>query len=216
MEEEDVSQYQEDNSAINKYGLVNSVASEQNNSLPSLNIPEDNKEPAEVGIIKALSFKDDLQEFRYVLEGKERNEITGIWEKKHKSIMNAWGIKNIMTALRIATSKIVTQSNYAEDKIPKLTMLYYSKNSPHYKLYAKDFELDEKDFNIVDTALWVFSYAAFSKGKGAGDRNTVRGVYSEDTISKIASGVPAELAQTHGGGFMDWIGSKLRRGNKNY
>lgn len=137
----------------------------------------------QVSIIKGLSAENDLLKIELRFRGYTYSFFKKQWVKVRKPVMNDYGLGNFMSCLQ-AVGDLTNFSNYNEKDIPKLVMLFVSTNYPTFRIYADEFELDPKDFNIVFTTLYSYSLSVYRNAKGAGHRNTVRGVLSEDVLNK--------------------------------
>jgi len=97
--------------------------------------------------------------------------------------MNDVGIGNYMSVLQ-GIGDIVNFSYYESKDIPRLALMFFSDNYPNYLVYAKEFELDPKDFNVIKTTLQFWSLSVLNNAKNAGHRNVVRGTLSEGILAK--------------------------------
>jgi len=137
----------------------------------------------QVSIIKGLSVENDLIKIELRLRGYSYSFFKKQWIKVRRPVMNDYGLGNIMATLQ-ALGDNANFSNYTEKMIPNLVMLFVNTNYPTFKVYAEEFDLDPKDFNIVFTVLYSFSLSVYLNAKNAGHRNTVRGVLSEDVLNR--------------------------------
>lgn len=156
----------------------------------------------EIAIIKGIGSQIHLKDLWYRLNGYDYNYQLGKYEKKTDAIMNEEGIRNLMMILTMALR--MDFSHIDEKDTPKLTMKFFKDNYPHFSVFADDFGLSSKNKNIVLTACWLPFFIAARNAKGAGHRNTVRGVFSEETLAKLA-------APKKEGFFDKFLG---RKGNK--
>lgn len=141
----------------------------------------------EVSIIKGLSAENQLQTIYLRLKGYNFDSLLGQWKKTRKPIMNELGIGNFMATLQ-GISDNVNFSNFDDKLVLKLSLLFFSDNYPHFTTYFKEFELDEKDFNIIKTILQFWALSVLSNAKGAGHRNVVRGTLSEGILARALGG----------------------------
>lgn len=165
-------------------------------------------ESSEIAVIKGLSSAGYLQIIEWRLRGYRYDYILNQWILFRDPVMNSWGIGNIMLTLQ-GVSDDIYFSNFDDKEIPRLAYHCYANNLPTFLLYAKDFGLREKDFNLVDTILFNFILSAFKNAKNAGHRNVVRGTLSENVFLKsLASG---SEAQGKKGGVMSFLKNPFRR-----
>ena len=150
----------------------------------------------DIAIIKGLGADEYIKEIWLQANGYEFNYLLSRWEKKSTPIMNEEGIRNLMMVLNLALR--MDFSNMDENDIPKLTIEFHKTNFAQFVIYQKEFNLHSKDFNIINIACWIPFYIAARNAKGAGHRNAVRGVLSEDILAKMAQ--PDKT-----GGFWDKI-----------
>jgi hypothetical protein len=147
------------------------------------------EENMEIGIIKGLSFNDRIDEIAFELSGWERDPIDKeTWVDTKNPIMNKKGIKNFTHTLRSVSEKIYTMGHLKENQTPRLILWFVQQHFSHFLVFAKDFDLDECNYNLVWSYLLMTSFGGTTKALGAGDRNVVRGVYSEDALAKIYQG----------------------------
>lgn len=146
-------------------------------------------EGTEISIIKGLSFNDRIKEIAFELSGWEKNPLDeDEWRKTGNPIMNQKGIINLTHCLRSISEKIYTMGHLKEKQVGRLIRWYARQNFPHFVAYAEEFGLAEENYNLIWNYLLLTGIGGTTKALNAGDRNVVRGVYSEDTLSKIYGG----------------------------
>jgi len=150
----------------------------------------------QVSIIRGLSTENDLIKIELRLRGYTLNPFKKVWVLSRKPVMNDFGIGNFIACLQ-GIGDIVNFSYYEKTEIPKLAFLFFSENYPHYVVYAKEFELSPKDFNIIRTILQFWSLSVLNNAKNAGHRNVVRGTLSEGILAR-ALGTPQEEKKKKG------------------
>lgn len=138
-----------------------------------------------ISIIKNLGADDHLKKVWYRVNGYDFDYIKQSWVKKSKPIMNEDGIRNLMINTEFALR--MDFSNMHEDDIPKVVLHYFKTHYAHFCIYAKDFELLNKNKNIVQAACWLPIYIAARNAKGAGHRNVIRATFSEEALQKMAA-----------------------------
>jgi len=158
----------------------------------SVSLPTENPEEKsqQIGIIKGLSTDNDLIRIQMRLRGYVFDHIINQWVKVRKPVMNELGIGNFLSTLQ-ALGDIANFSNFDEKEIPKLALLFFEDNYPSYIIYAEEFNLDPKDFNIVNSILKFYALAVLKNAKNAGHRNVVRGTLSENLLSKMTGSEPS-------------------------
>lgn len=152
----------------------------------SLVIPqtEHSEETAQqVTIIKGLSTDNDLTKIELRLRGWSYSFFNKVWIQTRKPIMNSYGIGNFMASLQ-ALGDLANFSYYEKEDIPKLVVLFFEDNYPTFILYANEFELDPKDFNVINSILKFYALSVFNNAKNAGHRNVVRGTLSENLLQR--------------------------------
>jgi hypothetical protein len=141
----------------------------------------------QVNIIKGLSTDNDLAKIELRLRGWSYSFFSKAWIQTRKPIMNNLGIGNFMASLQ-ALGDLANFSYYEKNDIPKLAVLFFSDNYPTFILYSQEFELDPKDFNIINSILKFYALNVFNNAKNAGHRNVVRGTLSENLLQRAMGG----------------------------
>jgi hypothetical protein len=150
--------------------------------------PQNEQESSEIGIIKGLQIAD--AEIDYLvnrLSGKAKNDDDE-WVVVCRPIMNPEGLNNLRQTLSAISHKIITMGFMDKEQINVIFKFYYNKNVAHFQTYSEDFGLNEYNYNVVENWLFSMIFGSLSKARGAGDRNVIRGVYSEDTVAKMYAG----------------------------
>jgi hypothetical protein len=137
----------------------------------------------QVGIIKGLSTENDLVKIQLRLMGLSYDFFTRRWVQIRKPLMNYLGIGNFMASLQ-ALGDLANFSYYETKDIPKLASLFFEDNYPTFIIYAQEFELDPKDFNVVNSVLKWYALSVLNNAKNAGHRNVVRGTLSENLLQR--------------------------------
>jgi hypothetical protein len=152
----------------------------------SLVIPQsENSEETiqQVGIIKGLSTENDLVRIQLRLMGLSYDYFNRRWVQIRKPLMNYLGIGNFMASLQ-ALGDLANFSYYETKDIPKLACLFFEDNYPTFILYSQEYELDPKDFNVVNSILKWYPLSVLNNAKNAGHRNVVRGTLSENLLQR--------------------------------
>ncbi len=170
-----------------------------------LALPNDNSDEQrqQIGIIKGLSTENDLGRIQLRLMGYSFDYFTNQWIPARRPVMNKFGIGNMMNALQ-SLGDLANFSNYDEKDIHKLALLFYEDNYPTFIIYANEFELDSKDFNIINSILKFYPLSVLKNAKNAGHRNVVRGTLSENLLQKAFEGNRNESK----GGFLSFFRKK--------
>lgn len=188
--------------------LKQQIAQNAARSTTYLRNEPDSKDVSDIAVIKGLSAERQLQLIEYRLLGYRYDFIAGKWVKYRKEVMNEIGIGNMMASLQGIADDIYF-SNFDEKEIPRLAYHLYKTNLPHILIYCKDFSLDEKDFNVIDTILFGFIISAFKNAKNAGHRNVVRGTLSEQVfLRSLEGGANADKTKS---GILAKLRSPFRR-----
>lgn len=162
-------------------------------------------EQQQVAIVHALKSDNFTSKAYLKLKGLNYDPIIRKWTQYRRPVMNSLGIGNFMQVLE-NIGDTIEYSNFDKDDIPKFGVHLFEMNYPYFTIYYRDYELSKSDFNIISTLLFNFIMTSLYKAKGAGHRNVVRGVYSEDVLGKLVGGDPQQAKQ---GG----LGSLLSRLN---
>lgn len=169
---------------------------EEANEEPPLNysgstFPIPSYQPAadgnEIGIIKELSPRKVLEQLRMNLKGffwdmekKEYVKIPGM-----ESLMNDRGIAKYLSIMSSVITDLVTFSNYRAEEVNHLTFYVCEKAIPTIHLNYKEYGIkDKSDLQILDIQLFNLTLAAFKKAIGAGDRGVIRGVMTENIMTR--------------------------------
>ena len=90
-----------------------------------------------------------------------------------------------MAALRTITK--ADFSNFKEEQINAIVFDVWSTNFAQFQAYQQDFELQNKDINLIHNYFSLVTMIALNNAKGAGHRNVVRGSLSENILSKLST-----------------------------
>ena len=137
----------------------------------------------QISIIKGLSTEDSLENIELRLRGFSKSFWKREWVQIRKPIMNDDGIGNFMASLQ-GLGDLANFSNYDEKDIHKLAVLFFEDNYPTFILYADEFALDPKDFNVINSTLKFYALSVLKNAKNAGHRNVVRGTLSENLLQR--------------------------------
>ena len=148
---------------------------------------EEEREPAEIGIIRELSPKKVLEQLRMNLKGffwdyekKCYMAITG-----YTPLMNDKGIAKYLSIMSSVITDLVTFSHYKEEEINRLTLYVCDKAIPMIHINYKEYGIPAKcDLQIIDIQIFNLTLAAFKKAVGGGDRSVIRNVTSENIVQK--------------------------------
>jgi hypothetical protein len=151
-----------------------------------------------VSIIRGLSTENDLIKIELRLRGYTYNVFKKVWVRNRRPIMNELGVGNFIATLQ-GIGDVVNFSHYLERDVPKLALMFFEDNFPQFLVYAEDFELSPKDFNVIKTILKFWTLSVLNNAKGAGHRNVVRGTLSEGILAKALA--PAQEENKKGGFF---------------
>ena len=163
------------------------------NNIHKLNPPKSTGDQAvNVEIIEALKADPMIIEVQLELKGMGYDPELKKWVSYRNPVMNSIGIGNFIQTIK-SIAKTIEYSNFDKDDIPMFATHEFKTNYPYFTIYHDDYELDKKDFNLIATILFNFIISAFNKAKGAGHRNVVRGVYSEETLGKIIKGNESQI-----------------------
>ena len=145
-----------------------------------------------VAIINALKSDSQIKEVYLQLKGYFFSPFEKTYIEFRKPVMNDLGIGNFLTVIG-NIAKSIEFSSFREQDVGKLAVHLIRMNYPYFTIYAAEYDLDKKDFNLVYDLLFTFIVSSFNKAKGSGHRNVVRGTYSEDLLGRFGeSGVGKE------------------------
>jgi len=167
-----------------------------NNTMAAQDMPGEN---SEIGIIKELSPRKVLEQLRMNLKGMfydhDKNEFVKI--EGMKPLMNDKGISKYLSIMSGVVTDLVTFSNYEKEEIKHLALYVCDQAIPTIHINYKDYGIEDKsDLSIINIQLFNLTLAAFKKAVGAGDRNVVRGTFSEQ--AQIRAGFNQGQAQRRG------------------
>lgn len=154
-----------------------------NKSLASPQTESNEEREQQVSIIKGLSTENDLMKIELRLRGYRYDFFKRQLIQSRQPIMNDYGIGNFMASMQ-ALGDLANFSNYDEKEIPKLVVLFFEDNYPDFVVYADEFELNQKDMNVIKSILKFYALSVLKNAKNAGHRNVVRGTLSESVLNK--------------------------------
>lgn len=149
--------------------------------------PNSMQESSEIGIIRGLSPERLLVKIELRLMGFRYDNLLRKWVNYRTPIMNEEGIGNFMNCLQVIEDNVAF-SFYNEKDIPRYVYLAFLQNYPTYITYAEQFDLDYKDYNIIETLLFHFILSVYMAARHGGHRNAVRGTLSENVMAKLFEG----------------------------
>jgi len=188
--------------------LIQPIGQEKREPMIPMPPKEEKHETAEVGIIRGLDVKDYLTEIFLRLNGWDYDIINEVWfcPENPTPIMNELGIKNFMETLHAVGSKVTTMSNFDQNEINIRVEKFVKRNLAHFIAWADTFNLKEENFNVIENYLFTMADGAYRKARGAGDRNTVRGIYSENVLARMYSpGQSPQQEPAKKKGIFSWI-----------
>ena len=164
---------------------------------------EEEKEAAEIGIIREMSPKKVLETLRMNLKGffwdykeKEYVKVPGF-----EPLMNDKGIAKYLSFMSSVVTDLVTFSKYDSEEINGLVLYICDKAIPTIHINYREYGIKEKsDLEIIDVQIFNLTLAAFKKAVGGGDRNLVRGTLSEQIMNR-QSNMPQNMPQQKQGIF---------------
>jgi hypothetical protein len=159
----------------------------------------DDRDRNEIGIIKEMSPRKVLEQLRMNIKGyywdsdkKEYIKIPGM-----HPLMNDKGISKYLSIMSSVITDLVTFSNYKDSEINRLTEYICEKIIPTIHINYVEYGIQEKsDLPIIDVQIFNLTLASFKKAVGAGDRNLVRGVTTENISQR-----PSNYNEERRGGF---------------
>ena len=174
------------------------------NNIHKLTPPTNNQDKDNgVAIIEELRVKLMATQMR--LEGKRYNHITKQIEVYRTPIMNTEGIGNFMNIIEILAESY--PFGYTkEESIDDQVMFHFENNYPYLTAWHEDYELDKKDFNIIETILYSMIFTAITKGMNAKYINAIARTYSEDFMGKVM----INEKNKDKGGFMEKFFPKMK------
>jgi len=175
-------------------------------------VKEEDKESAEIGIIRELSPKKVLEQLRMNLKGFfwDYEKKCYIEVKGYQPLMNDKGIAKYLSIMSAVITDLVTFSNYKDEEINRLTLYVCDKAIPTIHVNYREYGIHEKcDLDIIDIQIFNLTLAAFKKAVGSGDRNVIRNVTSENIMQRSGfSQTPSQKQQ----GFLSRINPFTRGG----
>lgn len=190
--------------ALKELTLVRNI----HNLNPNLNTSSDSEG---INIVNALKSSNLLQEIGLQLEGYFWDATIRKYVKFRDPVMNKRGIGNFISDIS-SISQSIEFSSFKEKEIPRIVSHLFKINYPYYTIYAEEYELDRKDFNLIATILFTFILSSFKKAQGSGHRNVIRGTYSEDLLGRYVP-VGVSPSEDKRKGVMSWMNPfKKQRG----
>ena len=172
------------------------------------------REAAEIGIIRELSPKKVLEQIRMNLNGF-------FWDYEQKKyiklegfepLLNNKGVAKYLSIMSSVVTDLVTFSNYKEEEIPKLVVHICDKVIPVIHINYKEYGVKEKsDLEIIDVQIFNLTLAAFKKAIGAGDRGVIGRTISENILTRGIVGNAQFAPQINQGGFLSKINPFSRK-----
>jgi hypothetical protein len=142
-------------------------------------------------IIKGLSSDTIFKKLELRLYGYRFSEVGNKWVQVSKPIMNDIGINKLLLALE-GVGDLASFSNYDQKQVNRLADHYFSRVYPEFILYAVKFDLENYRYGDLAIILLSSILSLLSNAKGAGHRNTIRGVMSESVLAKALEGGKGE------------------------
>jgi hypothetical protein len=193
MGEEETQQLQ---NKVDKLKLLNLTS-----NIHSLTPPQKKDEPDQdnVALVSALRVSPRLAAAILDLQGRQydpqRKEIVQVVEP----IMNIKGIWDFISVCRVLAEN-TEWATYSEDEIPQRLTHYYECSLPYFTFWYDEYELNPRNFVIIENYLKVFIDSAFHKAKQGKYINTLGRTYSEDLLNKALSN-EQQKKQKEGGEF---------------
>lgn len=157
---------------------------------PSYLLPpkEEEREPAEIGIIREMSPTKVLEDLRKQLKGFVYDYEEKKWIRMGEALMNDKGIGKYLAVMSSVITPLLTFSKYDEEEIKNWTLYVCEKTIPTIYVNYKEYGIQSKsDLNLISTQIPVLTISAFKKAVGAGDRNLIRGTVSEQMMNRAGN-----------------------------
>lgn len=178
--DEDNSVTQQMQNKVDKLKLLNLTS-----NIHSLTPPKDKNSSEEnnVVLVQALKVAPRLAEDILMLQGRVIDPKTMEIKQVTRPIMNLEGIWLFFrTCKPLATE--TEWAAFSEEELPARLIHYYEQSFPYFTFWYEDYDLDPRDFNVIETILQAYIDAAFHKARHGKYINTVGRTYSEDLLSK--------------------------------
>ena len=183
----------------------NDYSQDENELQQSVMPPQfkEEKEAAEIGVIRELSPKKVLEQLRMNLKGHYYDYEKKMYKKIEgfEPLLNDRGIAKYLAIMSSVVTDLITFSSYSQEEIPNLTLFVCDKALPVIHINYKEYGIKEKsDLQIIDIQIFNLTLAAFKKAVGAGDRSVIGRTISESIVSR--SGIINPIRDERQGGFL--------------
>ena len=183
----------------------NDYSQDENEFQQSVMPPQfkEDKEAAEIGVIRELSPKKVLEQLRMNLKGHYYDYEKKMYKKIEgfEPLLNDRGIAKYLAIMSSVVTDLITFSSYSQEEIPNLTLFVCDKALPVIHINYKEYGIKEKsDLQIIDIQIFNLTLAAFKKAVGAGDRSVIGRTISESIVSR--SGMINPIREERQGGFL--------------
>lgn len=168
---------------------------------------KEEREAAEIGVIRELSPKKVLEQLRMNMKGYEFDSETKKYIKidGFVPLMNDEGISKYISAMHSVITDLVTFSNYKEGEIAQLTLYICEEVIPVIHVNYKSYGIKHKsDLGLIDTQILSLTLAALKKAVGAGDRGVIGRTIQENISNRGTYGQfqQPQMRGEKGGGFL--------------
>lgn len=180
----DEDQTQQIQNKVDKLKLLNLTS-----NIHSLTPPQKDKEDNHdnVALVSALKVSPRLADAVLVLQGRAIDPVTKEIIDVTRPIMNFMGVWRFINAVCGVLAENTEWATYSEEEIPQRLVHYYETILPYFTFWYEDYELNPRDFVVIETYLKVFIDSAFHKAKQGKYINTLGRTYSEDLLNKALS-----------------------------
>ena len=146
----------------------NDYSQDENELQQSVMPPQfkEEKEAAEIGVIRELSPKKVLEQLRMNLKGHYYDYEKKMYKKIEgfEPLLNDRGIAKYLAIMSSVVTDLITFSSYSQEEIPNLTLFVCDKALPVIHINYKEYGIKEKsDLQIIDIQIFNLTLAAFKK-----------------------------------------------------
>ena len=180
MEQQPIDETQVMQNKVDRLKLLNLTS-----NIHSLTPPKDKNTPDEnnVVLISALRVGPRLAEDLMMIEGKAIDPRTDKIVVITEPIMNIKGVWKLYMILKPLAEQ-TEWAAFAEAELPSRLTHYFEENLPYFTFWCEDYDLDQKNFNVIVNILQSYIDGAFHKSRHGKYINTVGRTYSEETMQK--------------------------------
>jgi len=137
----------------------------------------------EISLVTALKVAPRIREIFLEIRGLELDEQGKEYLQVTRPIMNFEGAYRFVKILKNIAQE-TEWASFSEDEITRRIIHYFEVNYPNFTFYCDQYELNESDFNYIESTLQSFIDSSFHKAKSGKYINTLGRTYDEGVLKK--------------------------------